>query len=254
MCLQRCHQLSNHSKMPCDHVLSEKCSKGHVKSWRCHQNAPTSCQQCERDANMLVRKQQKALELHEQRERDEREHTKRMAELDEQMEAERQKLKDAQLSKERSLAAQQKLKDLENLKALDHDPQKMPIQKIESHAPSNKAVQNIPKPKINETRHDPIAFLPAPAQASHENHESGARKEWQYQKNSENASNDAIDSVMEMIGLEEVKAQILRIKAKVDVSLRQNSNLKDDRFNTVFQGNPGTGMHYLFLLIAAKIS
>lgn len=254
MCPQRCHQLSNHSKMPCDHVLSDKCPKGHVTSWKCHQNDPTSCQKCEGDAELLVRKQQKALELQGQRERDEREHIKRMAELDEQMEAERQKLKDIQLSKDRSLAAQQKLKDLENLKALDPDPQKMPLQKIESHTPSNKAVQNIPKPKINETRHDSVTLLPAPAHASHKNHESGARKEWQYQKNFENASNDAIDSVMEMIGLEEVKAQILKIKAKVDVSLRQNSNLNDDRFNTVFQGNPGTGMHYLFLLIAAKIS
>ena len=58
----------------------------------------------------------------------------------------------------------------------------------------------------------------------------------------ENASNDAIDAVMDMVGLEEVKSQILKIKAKIDATVRQSSDMKEDRLNVAFLGNPGTGM------------
>lgn len=48
---------------------------------------------------------------------------------------------------------------------------------------------------------------------------------------------------MGMIGLEDVKSQVLRIKAKVDLSLRQGTDVKGDRFNIALLGNPGTGMY-----------
>jgi hypothetical protein len=47
---------------------------------------------------------------------------------------------------------------------------------------------------------------------------------------------------MEMIGLEDVKSQVLRIKAKVDTSVRQDTDLKKERLGLVLLGNPGTGM------------
>ena len=72
--------------------------------------------------------------------------------------------------------------------------------------------------------------------------ESPAKAEWESQKQMENASNDAIDSVIDMVGLEGVKLQILGIKAKIDASIRQNSNMKEDRLNVAFLGNPGTGI------------
>ena len=71
--------------------------------------------------------------------------------------------------------------------------------------------------------------------------ESSANKEWSRQKRVEGAQNDAIDSIMSMIGLESIKDQALAIKAKIDTSIRQSSSLKKERFNAVFLGNPGTG-------------
>jgi site-specific recombinase XerC len=68
-----------------------------------------------------------------------------------------------------------------------------------------------------------------------------SQQDWQHMKDIEGASNDAIDAIMNMIGLEEVKAQVLRIKSKIDVTKRQNTSLKDERFNIVLLGNPGTG-------------
>lgn len=78
---------------------------------------------------------------------------------------------------------------------------------------------------------------------------SPSEKEWQRQKDTENASNAAIDSIMEMIGLEDVKSQVLRIKAKIDAATRQNSNLKNERFNISLLGNPGTGMLFSFVTL-----
>lgn len=71
---------------------------------------------------------------------------------------------------------------------------------------------------------------------------SPSEEEWQRQKAMENASNEAIDAIMQMTGLEDVKSQILRIKTKIDTTTRQYSDIKDERFNIAFLGNPGTGM------------
>lgn len=50
-----------------------------------------------------------------------------------------------------------------------------------------------------------------------------------------------IDELMRYEGLEEVKQQFLDIKSKVDVCKNQRRDLKQERFNIIFQGNPGTG-------------
>ena len=78
---------------------------------------------------------------------------------------------------------------------------------------------------------------------------SGAQADWDYQKQFQGAQSDKIDSLMEMIGLEEVKAKFLTIKAQVDTAIRQNVDLKDERFGTVLVGNPGTGMWILCTLM-----
>lgn len=59
----------------------------------------------------------------------------------------------------------------------------------------------------------------------------------------EGADNDAIDSIMDMSGLEKVKEQVLSIKAKVDTAFRQGTSLKSERFNVAMLGNPGTGTY-----------
>lgn len=52
-----------------------------------------------------------------------------------------------------------------------------------------------------------------------------------------------IDQVMSLVGLEEVKAQFLAIKAKIDTYLEQDVPLRRERFNVIFQGKPGTGQY-----------
>jgi hypothetical protein len=70
---------------------------------------------------------------------------------------------------------------------------------------------------------------------------SQAEQEWERQKLVEGASNDAIDAVMGLTGLEEVKSKVLNIKAKIDALLRQGTDIRKERFSIVLLGNPGTG-------------
>ena len=71
---------------------------------------------------------------------------------------------------------------------------------------------------------------------------SQAKSDWKYQKKFENADNKHLDALMEMIGHESVKQKVLTIKTKIDTSIRQGVNVKDERFGAALLGNPGTGM------------
>ena len=87
---------------------------------------------------------------------------------------------------------------------------------------------------------------------------SPAKEEWKRQKSVDNAYNPHIDQVMEMVGLENVKEHVLKIKAKVDISKRQGTSLSDERFSIAFLGNPGTGkttvaMHYMRILASVGV-
>jgi hypothetical protein len=70
--------------------------------------------------------------------------------------------------------------------------------------------------------------------------QSVAADEWNRQKQN-GAENEAIDDLMKLVGLEEVKQMFLDIKAKVDICIQQGISPAEERYNIVFQGNPGTG-------------
>jgi len=82
---------------------------------------------------------------------------------------------------------------------------------------------------------------------------SSAKIEWDREKR-RGAKNDALDSLMGMIGLEEVKAKFLSIKSEVETSTRQGINIRGDRLNCVMLGNPGTGMNTCRLLVDLMVN
>ena len=259
-CPQKCHQLHDHSKMPCEFVLSIKCPVGHDQTWKCHVNPPKSCRRCEKDAAEEERKKKRALELKEKREKAAREHDEKMARLNEQIEAQRQAVQDERLAQERQIALQQRQKDLANLANVPQIPraQSPPHPKApDSSEPEIRpphamkgAHDMSTKPAEDPRRTTSTKPAESPRQTSSTSTkdsmpaDSPSKLEWERQKSIEKASNSAIDSLMDMVGLEDVKRQVLAIKAKIDTYQRQNSDVKDERFNISLLGNPGTGEEF----------
>ena len=230
--------------------MHDQCPKGHKRSWRCHKPPPTACTRCDEEAKRDQDEKQKALEMQEKRAREDREHRAHMAKLDAMLGLERQRIKDAQTSQEREAAVRQKEKDIEKARALADENGHRSAQPQPHPADTNVVDRNAKPSQPQSAPTHPNSDKPARApglaeQKTHRRREkraSPAKEEWEDQKRTENATNDTIDAVMDMVGLEEVKLQILKIKAKIDANVRQNSDMKEDRLNVAFLGNPGTGM------------
>ncbi|KAK5107154.1 hypothetical protein LTR62_001679 [Meristemomyces frigidus] len=63
----------------------------------------------------------------------------------------------------------------------------------------------------------------------------------EFRKTTEDASNAYFDTLLAAIGLKDTKNYFLDIKARGDLAVRQDTDIKKVRFGTAFLGNPGTG-------------
>jgi hypothetical protein len=197
-----------------------------------------------------VKRARRALE--EQLKRDEKiqKHLKEVAKVEEEMEQISQSTKDARLGSEQQAILAQKRMDLaaakERANRTQNSHQEDPLGIYNDSDPEPR---NLPPKKSSQTSPRLATSTPDqhPGLREHnkttvEHNKSPSKTEWQRQKDQENAHNPAIDKIMEMIGLEEVKAQVLRIKAKVETSIRQGTDLRKERLGLVLLGNPGTGI------------
>ncbi len=244
-CPQLCHQLSDHSKVLCEYILDDKCPKGHERSWKCH-NPPRGCSKCEAEARRAQKEAQNALKEKEKRAREEQEHIENMARINAMIAEERQRLRDAQLSRDRAVAVHQKERDLADAKTMTLPPLDLLSNAHNGIEGSSKKGSNPMPPQAPSTLWENYAIqttnsVNSTAPKWTNRRHSPAKEEWERQKTMENARNQAIDSVMDMIGQEEIKLQILQIKAKIEISMRQNADMSSDRLNVSFLGNPGTG-------------
>ncbi|KAJ7583678.1 P-loop containing nucleoside triphosphate hydrolase protein [Mycena floridula] len=256
-CPSKCHNLVDHSKMICDKIITAKCPEGHPLQWKCQK--PSVCQKCAQEQKIREKKQQAEFEQQERRDKDAREHAEWIARIDSEIAQERELMKDAALAEERANAIKLKEKDLEDAKAqraakwslfsafpkfglqqASQEPQASPD-------PSFPKVPNPPsdQPTAANANPQPSTSTQQPARSPKA---SKANDIWQHLKNVQGAQSDAIDKIMAMTGLEEVKLQVLNIKHKVippespvDIAIRQNVSLKDERFSVLMLGNPGTG-------------
>ena len=253
--------------MPCEEPIYSKCDAGHDNSYLCH-NGP-SCAICAKEKESAEKQQKELFIIKQKHDLEQRDHDRKMAELDDMIKTERQNIRDAQIARERDDALRQKMKDLEETRALA-DAAKASSSLSGSFLPSFKntfAPSDSSTPtQVPPTSSPASATSPPPNSQTQSFQSSGspqsnasvntvplaipdewrlkaseAKEEWERQKRVEGANNTAIDAIMGMTGLESVKAKVLRIKDKIDTSKRQNASLKNERFNIVLLGNPGTG-------------
>jgi hypothetical protein len=234
--------------------MEQKCPKGHTIQWQCHQShPPAACSKCEKEKIDAEKQAKKKFEDQVKREMMIQQHQKDIEKIQEEIDETRQLMQDTKLQSEHNSILAQKKKDLAAAKelakrnaaktapkpasststVLPTSPSD-PVASTSAAIPAKSAPSIAPPKKENLQKH---------LQECLDHNGSPSKTEWQRQKDQENAKSEAIDSIMEMIGLEEVKSQVLRIKSKVDTSKRQGTDLGKERFGLILLGNPGTGMY-----------
>ncbi|EJD38161.1 P-loop containing nucleoside triphosphate hydrolase protein [Auricularia subglabra TFB-10046 SS5] len=260
-CPSKCHAIIDHSKMDCHLVQERTCSEGHQQKWKCFQGIPAVCAKCEKKKKEAEAKLRRDVELQQKREVDQRRHDAEMAKLEEQQEEQRALIRDAQLATERRAAVAQKRRDLETTKdsaaryaarpptpTPTSTPPPPPPPSLPHNSPQpsppSAGVLSAVRSGLSAVRNTLIPSATAPSTSDSNGRpalHSPSRDEWERLKAVDVQKNDALDELMALTGLEEVKAKALEIKHKIDTLNRQGALLKGERFNAVFLGNPGTG-------------
>jgi len=244
--------------MLCEEVLTSTCANGHAQTFKCHQKQPLACWICERDAKRAAEKLQKDFALQKKRDAEQQAHDEKMANIREKLDAQIQAQKDFLLVKEREAALKQQEQDVKDAeerlrqkaeadkKRKDDEVKRTAEQAAASSSSIAASVINTFKSAVNTLTGTP------PKQPSLDTNSgkgetekqkpSEAQSDWQRRKDTDGVVNPHIDAIMEMIGLEPVKQQVLKIMDKVDVNVRQGTSLSKERFNVVLLGNPGTGI------------
>jgi hypothetical protein len=165
-CALRCHRLDDHSKMKCTKIMENVCPKSHKYYWKCYEGTPKICPVCLEEAIESEKRRAKDLELEAKRQAIQREHARKLLEIEKNIEEERQKLNDIEDEKERRNVLAQKAKDLEKLKAA-------PVRQPPLDPRPRKAADGTPKSSNSGSISVP----------------SVARDEWEQQKRIEGQSN-----------------------------------------------------------------
>lgn len=256
-CPHRCHQLQDHSRMECKVIISSACPNNHKTTRKCHDKAAAHCRKCEAEVRAREKKRRRDHELDKEREAKQRAYATRLVEIEEEIQHQKRILKEQAEDRDRQQALEQKKQDLRNLQKTVQNPEKTPTlasraSKIMATIPNNtpgpqseRVVPDVTSNHSDKTAANPNAISPDQNQDQDQLrsdwNKSEARDDWEWQKKYEGAENEALDSLVPMIGLESVKQQFLAIKAKVDTVVRQNVSLKGERFGAALLGNPGTG-------------
>lgn len=233
--------------MKCAHIVSNHCAAGHERSWKCHAGPPTGCIKCEQAAKRAEEKRQKKYALQQKRDAEQLAHTKAMTKLDEDIEQQAQAMQDERLKTERQAILRQKEADLASMVDLSTSPHiVIPPPQISAVLNTGSSRTNLKTtPDANSSQPQYSAgskvMTPTPAVELSRPAPSDSEIEWARQKSTLSESNETLDSIMSMIGLEQVKEQVLVIKAGIEAKKRQNASFKQERFSTVLLGNPGTG-------------
>lgn len=236
-CASKCHRLLEHSAVKCTRIVNSKCPQGHSQQWRCQGPTPPPCKQCEREQREDEKRQQEAFERQQKRDAEALEYAKWIASIDAKLAEQREIRRDAEMAEERRKAIQQKERDLQD--AVAQNTRLLSLFSLfSSKLPGTTQGTQSSQPSPNQST---VVANPSSTSPPRSSTNSRAGELWQYHKDVHGENNRTIDDIIQMTGLEEVKMQVLRIKAKVDTSIRQNASFTKERFNVAMLGNPGTG-------------
>ncbi|GAW16095.1 hypothetical protein ANO14919_055180 [Xylariales sp. No.14919] len=266
-CPRSCHHRSDHSKMTCDKIVEVKCSKGHAQKRKCYEKQPLKCRQCDLEEKRATMMLERDVKLQDKRLEAQVKHDMDVTELDMQIRKIREEVEDKQVAQERLQALEQKKRDLEAARrlaalTLQHVsqatvPPATTAQPTQSHSTTTAPSHDDNNPKDSRPANDnnnqkdarppdtqsqkAVTTPKSPGLNPTPPKKSTSELEWERQKRVEGASDAAIDDLMALTGLEEIKEKFLDIKAKIETVARQGIDMKKERMGMVMLGNPGTG-------------
>ncbi|RYO95128.1 hypothetical protein DL766_006341 [Monosporascus sp. MC13-8B] len=188
----------------------------------CHKK-DEACRKCIEEDKELERRAKRDLELEKERLKRQEAYQSQLKQLQDEVEHQRRLMKYMTEEDEQKKTLAQQQKDLQALK--ETTSRLAQIKKAQASASQNPPQKICKKSKTK----DVTGVL------------SGAQADWEHYKEFEGTGNDALDELMDMIGLEDVKQSFVEVKSKVDTKLRQNVPLASERFSCSLLGNPGTG-------------
>jgi energy-coupling factor transporter ATP-binding protein EcfA2 len=234
--------------MACDVILKDECPREHKLSWRCSDVRPPTCRKCDAEDLAAKERQERDAELDDLRQQKQAAYAAQLAQIQDEIDRSRRRLREQREDEDQELTLRQRRQDLDNVRL-----------QAERIAKSNDAAQDQSKatastpvptgssqdttsgaPNVQDTSNNDSTSSPDPSAAPVPTG-SAAQRVWDDQKRQGAPPNRQLDELMPMIGLESVKEAFLEIKAKVEITVRQNTDLAKERFGVSFLGNPGTG-------------
>jgi hypothetical protein len=200
--------------------IEQTCERQHKLKVRCGKR-DARCRECVREDQETERRLKRDLELERKRLAREEAYRQELEQIEDEIDFHRRKMRYMQEEEDqqKQIAAKRK-----NAKELSRQAKKM----VDAKEAKEQAKD------ANISKLQPDAARPTPAGPSAE--------EWEWLKEQDGAESEAMDNLMEMIGLETVKQEFLGVKNKVDTLIKQNAQLSSERFNCTMLGNPGTGL------------
>ncbi|KYK57109.1 CbxX/CfqX [Drechmeria coniospora] len=214
----------------CHELVEETCERGHKVTVTCSLTE-RECKRCLKEDENVRRRVLRDFELEQKRQKQQDSYALELQELDNEIDHHRRTIR---LDTER----QEQLEKLNQKK-----------RQLESLEQRSCAPWNVNESKKKHTRSQVKGCTPPSAQLGSPANEEGqtdgfasaAREEWETHKSTNGDKNAALDELMGLIGLESIKEEFLSTKFNVDIKVRQNVPLKDERLGCCMLGNPGTG-------------
>lgn len=197
--------------MKCKAIIASRCPNNHKITRACHDKAAAICHKCEAEARAARKRQERNHELDQERQAKQQAYAARLAEIEDEIEHQRSLLKNRAQEQDRQNALAQKTIDLANLKKKVQVPAEIE-QTLAEIGKSNATPQSsgvTAGSSSSSTTSTTISDCTSPAADNTESESnqkqpnwdvSEASDDWEEQKELWGAKNEALDSLMNMIG------------------------------------------------------
>ncbi|KJK78565.1 hypothetical protein H634G_06263 [Metarhizium anisopliae BRIP 53293] len=219
-CDLRCHRAIDHSQFPCNKRVSHTCVRGHKSKILCSTKVE-GCKSCTREDEEIRRRAAQDLKLETMRQEKQAAYASELQKIGDEIDHYERVLAYKREEQAQQAQLEEKKAKLKCLKAAQ--------ERRDAVESSKKAQARKDQPRMGNSKNSGSKL------------KSQAQQEWEWMKAHGEPSNEALNKLMDLIGLEAVKEEFLAVKSNIDTKIRQELSLSEERLSCSLLGNPGTG-------------